>query len=102
MNKPNIETLEYITEYTDLLDDATQEIAEKILFDGGTEALDALERDVFSNRIMPLLNPACEGIDGAGCHFQGVIEPEGVLTCHQQEQFICEECQQSAEMRKAS
>ncbi len=85
-----------------MLDDETQEIAEKILFDGGTEELDALERDVFSTRITPLLKPPCTGINGNDCQGQGFIEDEGVLTYHQQEQFICEECRLSAEMRKAS
>lgn len=102
MNKNTFEIIEYLVEYTDLLDDTAQEIAEKILFDGSLDDLDALERDAYYRDIEPLLIPACRGTDGKGCEKQGNVEPEWVLECYQSGIYQCEECRQLGELRKAS
>ena len=102
MNKNTFEIIEYLVEYTDLLNDTAQEIAEKVLFDGSLDDLDALERDTYSADIEPLLNPACQGADGTDCVKQGNVEAELVLECYQSGIYLCEECRQLGELREAS
>lgn len=102
MNKNTFEIIEYLVEYTDLLDDTAQEIAEKILFDGSLDDLDALERDSYAREIEPLLSPACRGAADKGCEKQANIEAEWVLECYQSGVYQCEECRQLSELRKAS
>lgn len=102
MNKNTFEVIEYLVEYTDLLDNTAQEIAEKILFDGSLDDLDALERDSYSKDIEPLLSPACRGANDKGCDRQCNVEAEFVLECYQSGIYQCEECRQLGELRKAS
>jgi len=102
MNKNTLEVIEYLVEYTDHLDDTAQEIAEKVLFDGSLDDLDALERETFTNDIQPLLTPDCMGSDGKSCIKQGKVEDEFVLECYQSGNYLCEECRQSMGYQEAS
>lgn len=102
MNKNTFDIIEYLVEYTDLLNDTTQEIAEKVLFDGSTDDLDALERDVYSKELEPLLTPACRGNDGNGCDKQSKVEMEFVLECYQSGIYLCQECRELGELKEAS
>lgn len=102
MNKNTLEVIEYLVEYTDHLDDTAQEIAEKILFDGSLDDLDALERDSYSTSIEPLLTPDCVGSDGKGCVKQAKVEAEYVLEFYQSGDSLCEECRQTMGYQEAS
>ncbi len=102
MKKNTLDIIEYLVEYTDLLTDTAQEIAEKILFDGSIDDLDALERQSFSKDIEPLLAPACRGALNDGCPTSCNVEDEFVLECYQSSLYLCRECRQMSELRKAS
>ena len=102
MNKNTLDVIEYLVEYTEFLNDTAHEIAEKVLFDGCTDDLDALERDVYSKEIEPLLTPACLGIGGKGCVKKSTVETEFVLECYQSGIYLCQECRELSEIKKAS
>jgi len=102
MNKNALEVIEYLVEYTDHLSDNAQDIAEKILFDGSLDDLDALERDTYSTDIEPLLSPDCLGTNGKGCLKQASVESEFVLECYQSGNYLCEECRQTLGYQEAS
>jgi len=102
MNKNTLEVIEYLVEYTDILGDSAQEIAEKILFDGSLDDLDALEREAFTSTIKPLLDLDCTGANGQKCDKQSKIESEFVLKCYQSGTYLCEECRQLSGLREAS
>lgn len=102
MNKSDLNVLEYLVEYSDLLADSSLEVAEKILFDGSLDDLDALERKTWESELRPLLTPACKGNDSSGCEKKQKVGSALALECYQSGIFLCQDCQQYGEMRAAS
>lgn len=102
MNKNTLDVIEYLIEYTEILNENAQEIAEKVLFDASIDDLDALERETFSKEIEPLLAPNCRGINNQGCEKQSAVEHEFALDCYQSGIYLCEECRRMDELRAAS
>ena len=102
MDKSELEVLEYLVEYSDLLADTSLEVAEKILFDGSLDDLDALERKTWESELRPLLTPACKGHDSSACPNKQKIASAQALACYQNGIFLCGDCQQFGEMRAAS
>jgi len=102
MKKSDLDVLEYLVEYSDLLADTSLEVAEKILFDGSLEDLDTLERKTWESAVLPLLTPACQGIEATGCSRKQKIDSAQALSCYQSGKFVCEDCQQYGELRAAS
>jgi len=102
MDKSDLDVLEYLVEYSDLLSGTSLEVAEKILFDASLEDLDALERQTWESDVRPLLTPACKGSDGGGCPKKQKVSSAQALACYQSGNFLCQDCQEYGEMRAAS
>lgn len=102
MDKSDLDVLEYLVEYSGLLDGTSFEVAEKVLFDGSLEDLDALERKTWESALRPLLTPDCKGSDSTVCPAKQQIESAQALACYQSGIFLCQDCQHYGEMRAVS